>query len=820
MNTAAGPACFHCGSPIPARCRVSLMVDGVSQPMCCAGCQAAASVILAQGLGSFYQFRESANPQPPAPLRDWSSYDREAAQRRFTHLRPDGSREVTVHLEGLHCAACVWLIENSLACLPGVREVCVSLETARAQIHFSWALTPLSALLSAFQRIGFTPRPLSFVSEDGFADSERRIALRRLAVAGLGMMQVMTFAVSMYFGSGHGMAPNLEQLLRYVSLIVATPVVLYAARPFFIGAWRALRARSAGMDVPVAISIGAAYLWSVGATLLGRGTVYFDSAVMFTFFLLVGRYVEMSLRHRAGRQHDCLVRLLPESVLRVSRQGAERVTPDELQPGDHVRVLAGERLAADGLILSGVSEIDESLLTGESNPRLCRPGDSLVAGTLNINGILDVAVTRVGADSTLASVSRLLDRAQAARPPLADLADRVAGWFVAVILLLAVLVGVYWWHVDAARAFPSVLAMLVVTCPCALSLATPAALAAATTRLAGRGVLVTRTRALERLARTDRVIFDKTGTLTRGEPRIARIEILSPRLSQEQCLALAAALESFSTHPIARAFAALTPEAGLGQVAVQPGCGIEGWLNGMRYRIGRAEYVQPGISSPHPSSAEESAQILLLLADSHGLLARFFLADALRADARETLEYLRASGRVAEIASGDRSAVVNACAARLGVTQARGEMSAAGKFEHVRALQSAGHRVLMVGDGVNDAPVLAAADVSAAVGSATDLARVSADIILLGDGLTGLVDSCETSRRMLTIIRENLAWALIYNLTAVPLAAAGLLRPWMAAIGMSISSVLVVLNAVRIGSGRRQRPQAPAALTPPATVNA
>ncbi|HYL70736.1 MAG TPA: heavy metal translocating P-type ATPase, partial [Candidatus Dormibacteraeota bacterium] len=600
-------------------------------------------------------------------------------------------------------------------------------------------------------------------------------------------------------GALDGIAPDLEQLLRYVSALVATPVVLYAAQPFFLAAWQSLRSGMLGMDVPVALSIGAAYLWSLWVTLSGTGAVYFDSAVMFTFLLLLGRYVEMSLRHRAASRHDSLGELLPRSVQRLRAGRTEQVTPEELVADDRIRILAGERVPADGVIVVGTSEVDESLLSGESAPRLCRPGDTLCTGTLNLNGVLEMMVTRAGQDSTLAAVARLLERARTIRPAVADLADRVAGWFVAAILVLSLAVGLYWWHSDPGRAFPAVLAVLVVTCPCALSLATPAALAAATARLAGAGVLVTRSRALERLAHVERCVFDKTGTLTRGEPRIEDVEIFDAATTRQQALALAAALEAYTRHPLARAFAGCEPLPGLHTVQVAPGQGIEGALAERRFRIGQLAYVSwdRGATAP-PGRAARDDQTCVYLADEHKLLARFTLSDTLRHDALATIERMAQLGIAAQIASGDRAAVVSTWARRLHIETAQGQLSGADKLAVLRALQQSEHRVLMVGDGINDAPVLAAADVSAALGTGTDLAQVSADLVLMGDGLGGLVEAVATSRRMLRVIRENLLWAVAYNIVAVPLAASGRLQPWIAAVGMSVSSLLVVVNALRL----------------------
>ena len=805
------PRCFHCGGSLAPDARHSVRVEGVLRPVCCAGCEAAAELILAQGLGRFYEFRETSAASSPAGLpdsgtRDWTAFDREAALRRYTHLREDGERELLVQLEGLHCAACAWLIENSLRRIGGVTCIQVNSAAARAELRFDPRQVALSLLLARIQTLGFTPLPLSFAGRGADGTLERRAALKRLAVAGFGMMQVMTYAESLYAGAWNGIAPDLEQLLRFVSLLVATPVALYAAQPFFVTAWRSLRARTPGMDVPVALSIGGAYLWSVVATLRGRGEVYFDSVVMFTFFLLLGRYIEMSLRHRSGLQHDALARLLPDSALRVSGATADRVTLDELRVGDCVRVPPGERVPADGEILSGETEVDESLLTGESAARARGPHQMLRAGTLNLTGVIELRVARTGQDSTLAAVARLLERAAGSRPRVADLADRVAVWFVSGVLLLAALTAAYWLHVDAARAFPTVLALLVVTCPCALSLATPAALAAATSRLARSGLLVTRGRALEQLARADRIVFDKTGTLTRGETRLEAVTLLSARAVRQRCLAVAAALESRSGHPLARAFAPFAPATAVSAVRCAAGRGVEGSVDGVRYRIGRREYVREGCSLEScsldglhtPPGDGTQPHTSVVLGDETGLLAEFRLTDAVRPDARATLARLRTLGLSAQIASGDHAGAVAQVLRMLGPVSATAGMTAADKLALVQSLQAEGHRVVMVGDGVNDAPVIAAADVSVAIGSGTDLAKVSADIELLGQGLSPLALAIVTSRRMMRIIRQNLVWAVLYNATAVPLAATGWLRPWMAAIGMSVSSLLVVLNATRL----------------------
>ncbi len=801
--------CFHCGSPVLPGTAVIEPISGVPRPMCCSGCAAAARFIAELGLERFYQFRTAGIPAARPGTSDWSIYDRKAALRRYTHQRPDGSCEVSVTIEGMRCAACTWLIESALARVAGVSEATVHPTDGRAQVRYRPSECTLSTLLEAIGRLGYRPRPVDYFRVDPRREDERRAALRRIAVAGLAMMQVMSFAAALYAGALDGIAPDLEQLLRYVSFLVATPVVLYCAYPFYAAALRNLRHGTLGMDVPVALSIIAAYLWSAWATVRGQGAIYFDSAVMFTFLLLLGRYIEMTLRHRAGHQHESLGLLLPERVLRLSGGTPEAVTPEELQLGDRVRILPGERVAADATVLAGASEIDEAPLTGESAPRLVRSGDQVCAGTINLNGVIEAEVIGTGSGSTLAAVARLLDRANADRPVAAQFADRVAGVFVAIVLALALLIGLAWWQVNPEKAFPAALAVLVVSCPCALSLATPAALAAAIAQLARSGLLVTRSRPLQALATADVLVCDKTGTLTRGQPRIEQMLLVSPRWDAARCRELAACLEAYSTHPIARAFGG--PNANgvrVTEVAVVPGQGIEGWIDGVRYRIGSAAFVRELVPAgdESPWQGPQAAHTCVWLgSELDGVVAVFELRDSLRDDAARVLQELRELGLEIRIASGDREDVVIAVARLLGVAGAQGVMSAADKVALVHELQRGGHRVAVIGDGINDAPVLAAADVSIAMGGGTDLARVSADLILVGESLAPLAPAVASVRKMNRVIRENLLWAALYNLVAIPLAAAGWLQPWTAAVGMSLSSVIVVANALRIRQLPRPR---------------
>lgn len=769
--------------------------------MCCPGCQAVAEAIVGNGLTEFYRYRTEQSRGAelvPQALRELELYDRAELQRSFVRGVDESLREASLILEGIVCAACVWLNERHVGALPGVKEFRVNYATHRARLIWDDSQIHLSDILKAIASIGYIAHPFDPGRQEQLQKKERSAALRRLAVAGLGAMQVMMLAIAMYAGDYSGMEQDLRRFMRWISLFIATPVLLYSARPFFSSAWRDLRRRQLGMDVPVSLAIGGAFAASVWATVSGSGEVYFDSVTMFTFFLLAGRFLEMGARHRAGQAAEELVRLLPATATRLVGEHSEVVAAAELRPGDRVLVRPGETVPADGSVVEGRSSVDESLLTGESMPRLRVCGDAVVGGTVNIESPLQVTVERVGEDTVLSSIVRLLDRAQTEKPRIAQLADRVAAWFVLALLLLAA--GVYWWwslH-SPTDAFWIVLSVLVVTCPCALSLATPAALTAATGRLTRMGLLTTRGHALETLARASHVIFDKTGTLTFGRLRLAEVVVLG-EVSRQRCLEIAAALESGSEHPLAKALleaAAATPMAT--DISAVPGMGVEGRVNGQRYRIGKPEYVAglaAGKVAPRPDS---DTVTWVALGDESGLLAWFGLADRLRPDAQRTLHELRAQGLELVLLSGDAPAVAQRVAVELGIDEAHGGLLPQDKLSYVRDLQARGAVVAMVGDGVNDAPVLAGAQVSLAMGSGTQLAHASADMVLLSEHLPQLAAGVRTARRTLRIIRQNLAWAILYNAVAVPLAAAGWVAPWMAALGMSLSSLVVVLNALRL----------------------
>jgi Cu2+-exporting ATPase len=797
--------------------------------MCCHGCQAVARAILAAGHGDFYRYRTGNAPTGrellPEFLEQTRLYDHPEVQKTFVRRTQGSGREAALILEGITCAACIWLNERHISELPGVLEVQINYATHRAHVCWDEERIRLSDILQAIQAIGYQAHPYNPQQQQQALERERRTHLLRLGVAAVLGMQVMILSVALYFGEWSGMESGFRDFFRWLGLGLTTPVLLYSAVPFFRGAWRDLRHASIGMDVPVALGILVAFLGSVHATWSGHGEVYYDSVVMFVFLLLLSRYFEIMARKRGAETAERINRALPAMATRLmQRDGDEHqevVPVAELAAGDRVLVRAGDTVPADGRIVTGRSSVSEALLTGESTPLDKRPGDELVGGSINIESPLHLVVTRVGLDSVLAQIMRLMERAQGEKPTLTQLADRTAAWFVGSVLLIACLAGGYWWQHAPDAWLPIVVSVLVITCPCALSLATPTALSAATGTLMSFGLLPARGNRLETLARCTHVVFDKTGTLTRGKPTLTATRTRAG-ISDARALRIAAALESQSEHPLGRAIAAaagVTGQRARGLIN-HPGAGISGEVEGRRYVIGNGDFVARhtagrGAAVPSPG-APSGARVVL--ADTRQVLAEFFLQDELRPEARATIAALRGAGKQVLLMTGDQADAADEVARRVGIATVLAGLKPQDKLERLQALQREGAVVVMVGDGINDAPVLAGADVSIAMHEAAHISHASADMILLSDHLGGIVDGMAVARKTLRIIRQNLSWAVAYNLTALPAAALGLVAPWMAAIGMSSSSLLVVVNALRLtrrtGTGHAPRSAAPASGIP------
>jgi Cu2+-exporting ATPase len=795
-------ACFHCGEPVPVGVEIAARVGGETRAVCCHGCAAAAEWIAGLGLADYYRLRDAPAARPDEDTA-FDAWDRPALARLHVRVHEPRRAEVVFLVESLRCAACAWLIERALGSLAGVADVGVNAAARRVRLVFDPQVTKLSDAMRLLARLGYAPRPLEAAALDALRRDEHRDAVKRLVVAGLGAMQAMMYAVALYAGGFDGIDPATRDFFRWLGFLVATPVVAYSAQPFYRGMLREWRARRLSMDTPVAVAIALIYVASLVETVTGGREIYFDSVTMFVFFLLAARYVELRARHRAGDLVDALARLTPATAERRTGDTWERVGVHELVPGDRVRVAAGASVPADGVLDTGTCRVDEALITGESTPRNRSAGERLIAGSLLVDGPVELVVSHVGADTVLAGIVRLVTRAATDKPRLAREADRRTRHFVVRVLLLTTATALAWLALDPSRAFDTALAVLVVSCPCAFALAVPTALTRAVAVLARRGVLVVDADALDALARADRFVFDKTGTLT--VPSIGRVDAV--RGNADRAVAIAAALEHGSTHPLARAFLAaaagmaLPTASGLRQVG---GAGVEGVVDGTAYRLGHAAFA-----------GADDARDQLVLADDAGIVATFAVRERLRDDAADALAALAADGAVHEIVSGDAQRRVADTARQLPVARWQAQATPQDKLARIGELRAQGHIVAMVGDGINDAPVLASADVAVALASGAALAQAASGILVAGDRLDRLAPARRVARQMQRIMRGNLTWSACYNLSVVPLAAIGLVPPWLAAIGMSASSLVVVLNSLRIGNERDVRDADPRDATHP-----
>ncbi len=838
-------ACFHCGLPVPDGSHWSVVIDSLPRAMCCPGCEAVAQSIVDNGLEDFYRNRQqlpegAADAQAQLVPEALKLYDAPELASQFTNA--EGGAEALLSVEGIRCAACVWLIEKRLSHVPGLQSASLNVTTEKLQVRWDATQCKPSDILQAVREIGYVAYPYDPIQHGERLRKHARTLFKRLFVAGLSMMQVMMYAVPAYVAEAGAIEPDMEALMRWASLALTAPAVFYSALPFYQGAWSDLKARAPGMDVPVALGIVAAFVGSVWATVTGQGDVYFDSVTMFIFLLLGSRYLELVARRRAAGSLETMQHALPDAAWLVpdwpALRESQQVAAAQLRAGDVILAKPGETIPADSVLIDGETAVDLSLLTGESKPQPRRIGESVAGGAVNVSQPVFLRVEKVARDSTLAALVRLVERAGQGKPKIAQWADRVAAWFVAALLLLAVAVFAFWhWH-DAARAWPVAIAVLVVSCPCALSLATPSALAAASERLLRQRVLVIQPHVLETLHRATHVVFDKTGTLTEGKPSLQRTVRLGS-IDEASALRIAAALESGSAHPIAQAFIAVqaggnadtnaktsaaanagadtgaSAKAALPQASamhVEPGRGIAADVDGRRWRLGSAAWVaelagtavnagaagSAGSEDKAVPVAEAAGVTDVFLGTDGEWVARFELADAIKADASAAVSWFRARGCKTVLLSGDAPAITGEVARSLQIDEAHGGMLPAQKMAFVQQLQQQGAVVAMVGDGINDAAVLKVADVSFAMGSGAALAQSHADAVLLHASLSSLLDAARAADDCMRVIRQNLWWATFYNLVAIPAAAFGLLTPWMAGVGMSASSALVVLNALRL----------------------
>jgi Cu2+-exporting ATPase len=797
--------CEHCALPIPPADLVTEIATGEVKNFCCQGCRGAWLIITGAGLERFYRQRSWQEPGLPGGAYT-TSYD-DAFLSRF--VETDGfTAELSFVVEGLRCASCVWLNEKILAALDGVESARVNYATHRARVRFDPARITPAGLFAAVGQLGYLPRPFTRDAAHQARERERRDLLMRLGAALFLTMQLMGYSLALYAGYFQGIDAPAKWLLQLLAALVATPVVFYSGWPFLAGAWRSLRYRSAGMDLLVATGILAAWGASMHALWAG-GEVYFDTAAMIVTLLLSGRLFENGARRRAASGIDRLLQLSPDTAQRLDEAGTPvTVESTALQPGERILVRPGERFPTDGRILLGETEVDCAVATGEPLPQVKRPGDPVLAGTMNLVTAITVAVERPAADSFVARVARLVEEAQSRRAPIQQLADRVAAWFVPLVAVVAAGTWLYWTLQPARETAPllAAIAVLVIACPCALGLATPTAILVASGAAAGRGILFRGGDILEAAARLDVAAFDKTGTLTEGRPRLTAIEPAAG--SAEQLLSLAAAAEGGSTHPLASGVLAETrrrqlPVTPLAAVRTLPGRGLHAETpTGILLVGSRRLLEEAGISVPAPPATHAT---VVHVAHAGSYRGRLQFEDPPRAGAGELIAALHQLGLRTVLLSGDSQAAADRLAGRLSINAAHGELTPAGKCGLLQEYRAAGQHVLMVGDGINDAPALALADVGCAMAGGTDIALATSDLVLTRAELDRLLEALQLARQTLRVIRQNLFWAFAYNLAAIPLAAMGQLAPIHSAAAMALSSVCVVANSLRLGRGVRRK---------------
>ncbi len=789
--------CFHCGEPVPNGIDLHIEIENKSQPMCCIGCQAVADTIVENNLTDYYRFRSAhANKGEilvPEQLQRNKILDDENLQNEFAYYH-DGFKETILTIEGISCSACAWLIEMQVSKFKGINKINVNATTQRATVQWQENQIKLSEIFSLIDKIGYHALPFKASTAEEANKKQAKSFIRRLGISGILMMQVMMIAFGLYFGAFADMAEHTLVYLRWASFFLTVPIVTYGAFPFYKSAFFALKARQLSMDVPVSIAISLAFLASTWATFTQQGEVYFESVSMFTFLLLIGKFLEFRARTRAADVSANLLKLMPMTATKVENGIESFIAATHLKTDDIILIKPGETIPADSEILTGRSQINEAMLSGEQLPLQKTELDDIFAGTINGDGNLTARVKHNNQESFLSQLIRLSENAQSHKPKLAKLSDKIAQYFVALILFVATLTAIYWSQHQPEEAFWITLSVLVVTCPCALSLATPTALTCATTRLNREGILIKSAHVLETMPVIDAVAFDKTGTLTTGEFTISEVKTygdFSSQDGQNNALAIAAALEAHSAHPLAKAFSPFRNFNHIAtQVIVAPGAGISGKVDNLHYSIGKSSWLLND-----SDGASHSAQCVLM--QEHNLVAEFYLHDGLRDSAKQLIEFLHHEKIITAMLSGDHLQGCNKLQAELKLNSVQANLSAQDKVNAIKH-QQATHNVAMIGDGVNDSPVLGAAHLSIAMGSGTDIAKNGADVILLNNKLNGVQTLRQVSERTASIIKQNYLWAFGYNAVVLPLAVMGHIAPYMAVVGMSASSILVVSNSLRL----------------------
>ncbi|MCG8378145.1 MAG: cadmium-translocating P-type ATPase [Proteobacteria bacterium] len=798
--------CFHCDEPIPEEITLFVDIHNETRAMCCYGCQAVAEQIKAFGLDDYYRHRTSFPLRPdsvvPDELKQLTIFNNPQVQSEFTHEKDEYSKETKLIIEGINCPACVWLIESRISKLTGVKEISINYSTHRCRIIWQSDEVKLSDIFLAIIQLGYKVHPYNYKKQEQFYENERKAQLLRIAIAGLFGMQVMMIAIALYFGDASSIEQKYRIFFQWVSLLLTLPVLLFSGKPLFIGAFRDIKNKRPGMDVPITLGISIAFLSSLSSTIYQQGHVYYDSIVMFIFFILSGRYFEFMSHKKSIAHLDQVSSLLPLYVTRLGDNNKEIVELNALSIGDKILVKPGEVIPIDGIVSEGQSSVNESIITGESLPITKTINAQVIGGSTNIESPLTIEVIKVGEHTILSNIARIIDKASSNKPATVLLANRIVTIFISVLLVTAFLTALYWYHTDQTQWVAITIAVLVVSCPCALSLATPTALSSATTTFIKNGIALVNNDAIEKLAKITYFVFDKTGTLTKGELELENIKILNSNYNHEEILNIASALESASEHPIAKAINKANKnsnETVIKNIKNYPGQGISGEFNGSWF-IGTEQFINKNCTNAHLNINTNNKKLRkVTLANSESIVACLYFKDDLRDTSKLLIDYLKNLDKNIILMSGDHESIVKETAIKLGIDNYLAELKPEDKLEKIAQLQKQGKQVCIIGDGINDAPGFAQADVAIAMTEASDITKLNADILLLNNQIDSIKTMLKIVQKTNQTIRVNFTWAVSYNLLALPVAIMGYIAPWMAALGMSLSSLVVVINATRIG---------------------
>ncbi len=813
MSHVTTEPCFHCGLPIEETAKQHAVIQGAQYSFCCSGCALVCETIHESGLSGFYDKLKTSEALAPPPEtdRDIDQFDLEDVQADFVTCKGELS-EATLLVEGIHCAACVWLIEHALAPLEGVKVAEVNLAHHRLKLSWNQQQTPLSTILKRLAQLGYKAVPYNLEAAEGAEAKRHKSLLYRMAFAGFGAMNIMWISIALFAGasSASGIDSDYKQFFHIIGFLIATPVLFYSGWPIIMSAVKSLRYGQLGMDLPVAIGATATYAYSTWITYIGEGDVYFDTVVAFLFIILVGRYLEGLSRKNATSSTQRLMELQPRSALRYVNGETERVSVRALRLGDQVMIRPGDKVPVDGRVIEGHSEISEAMLTGEAEPVIKNENDKVIAGTVNGQGALVVQVEQLGNETTLAKIVHMVESAQGSKAPIQCTADKIVPWFVAATLGLALITFIYWFKQDFDIALLAATSVLIITCPCAFGLATPMGIAVSVGHASKHGVLIKNGSAIEVLSGVTEVVFDKTGTLTEGRLAVSKIVLHNNEIDESRLLSLVAAAEARSEHHIAHAIVEYAKQQGgfksvqLDSFSSVPGRGVQALVSGHTLLIGNEALLQDhGIELPEAMvaaqfAARNEAHVAVLVAIDGQVAGLISVQDKIRDEAFALVAELRQRGIKVSLLTGDSQAAADKVAKQLGGMNVIAEVLPQHKDQVIVNLQKQGERVVMIGDGVNDAPALTRADVGIAMGSGTDVSMDCADFVLMDNDLNKILFAIDLASQTLATIRQNIKVSLAYNVILVPLAMAAVITPVFAAIAMPLSSLAVIGNALRI----------------------